>query len=254
MGMRLAQCGNSLAFRKPFGRGGSGPGTFLDEEIYASFDGVGSVGAGLADSSTPGFVYAPTGVKAGYKMEGIPVSRAVPMTIAFGSTGSKVLDDSPGCCGVDVGPLPVDGAFVMQKRPDNLTRRHSCHFQGSASRVTPDGTVSGCFLAVALVVDATLLCRCLYRVRSSDTAGMGTNTLVGAVVDSALRRHARRYRTSRACLAHPSHSHNHCWCPRRNRTRAPVLPCARSESGSRKRNARAAVQGRFGGGGTRRAL
>ncbi|KAI9457372.1 hypothetical protein HD554DRAFT_2225096 [Boletus coccyginus] len=142
MGMGLVQCGNPLVFREPFGRGRTGPGAFLDEEIHASLDGVEGVGAGSTDSSAPGFVYAPTGVNAGYEMEGIPVSRAVPMTIAPVSTGSRIRNDSPGYCEVDdVGLPPVDGAFIMQNLPDNLMRRHSCHFQGNASGATPGGTM-----------------------------------------------------------------------------------------------------------------
>lgn len=256
MGMEFVQpgYGNPLAFREPFGRGGSGPGAFLDEEIRASFDGVGGVDTGFTASSTPSFVYAPTGVKAGCEMEGIPVPLAVPMPMAPGATRSRIRNDSPGYGEVDAGPPSVCGGVVMQKTPDNLTRIHSCHFQGNASGVTSDGTVSGHFLLVALVVDATLPLRCFYKVRSSDTADMDTNTLVGAVVDSAMRQRARRHRTFRVYLVPRNHNHNRSWCPRRNRTQAPILPYVLSVSASRKRNARAAAQERFGDGGTRGVL
>jgi hypothetical protein len=251
MGMGFVQhgYGNPLAFREPFGHGGSGSGAFLDEEIRASFDGVGGADIGSTDSSTPNFVYAPTDVKAGCGMEGIPVPLAVPMPMAPGVTRTRLRSDSTGYGEVDAGPPPVGGGLVMQKIPDNLSRSY---FQGNLSGVTPDGTVSGCFLLVALVVDATSPLRCLYKVRSSGTADM--NTLVGAVVDSAMRQRARRHRTSRAYLVPRSHSHIRSWCPRRNRTQALVLPCARSVSELKKRNARAAAQERFGDGGTRGAL
>ncbi|KAF8547149.1 hypothetical protein OG21DRAFT_959723 [Imleria badia] len=76
------------------------------------------------------------------------------------------------------------------------------------------------------------------------------NTLVGGVVDSAIRRRARRLRTSRACPVHRSHNPNRSCCHRPNRTLVPVLPCARSASESRKRSARSAAQEHFGDGGT----
>ena len=44
----------------------------------------------------------------------------------------------------------------------------------------PNGTVSGCFLLVALVVDATLPLRWLYKVGSLDTMDVDTNTSLGA--------------------------------------------------------------------------
>ena len=253
MGMGFVQpgYGNPLAFREPFGRGGSGPGAFSDEEIRASFDGVGGLDARFTDSSTPSFYYGPMGVNAGYKMQGIPVPRVVPMLMAPGSTRSKIRNDCPGYGELDVGPPPVDGDFVVQKMPDNLTRCHSCHFNVNASGMTPDGTVSGCFLLIALLVNAALPLRCLYKVRSSDTAEVGTNTLVGAVVDSAMRQCACRHRMFRAYLVHRSHNHNRYSCPRRNHTQAPALLCAHSVLGSRKRNARVAAQEHFGDGGTR---
>ena len=44
----------------------------------------------------------------------------------------------------------------------------------------PNGTVSGCFLLIALVVDATLPLRWLYKVGSLDTMDVDTNASLGA--------------------------------------------------------------------------
>jgi hypothetical protein len=61
-----------------------------DEEIRASFDVAGGVGAGFADLSTPGSVHVLTGVNADYEMEDIPIPQTVPMPVAAGFTTSGV--------------------------------------------------------------------------------------------------------------------------------------------------------------------
>lgn len=148
IGMGIAQTGygNPSTFREPFGRGGRGPGAFLDEEIHASFDGVGGMDTRFAEPLVPGLVHAPVGTNTRYTVDGIPVSRAVPMPVAPGGARSRIQNDSPGCGEVEIGP-PVDGAIVMQKMPDNSPHRLSCHVHShrNAGGVTPDGAVSGCF-------------------------------------------------------------------------------------------------------------
>ena len=243
--------GNPLVFREPFARGGSGPGTFLDDEIRESFDGVGVVGAGFADPPAHSSVHGPTGVDASHRMEGIPIPWVVPMPLTSGITRSSIRNESPGYGEVDVELPLVEGGSSMQRMSDNLTCHQSCHLHGNASGFMPDGTVSGCIILVAHAADATLSRRCPSKVRNSDTPDV--NTLVGGVVDSAIRRRVRQLRTSRARLDHRSriHSPNPSCCLRRNRTQVPVLPCPRSVSASRKRSARSDAQEHFGDGGTR---
>ncbi|KAH0826098.1 hypothetical protein J3R83DRAFT_5844 [Lanmaoa asiatica] len=133
-----------LAFREPFRRGGVSPGAFLDEEIRASFDGVGGVCVAFADPLTPSLAHAPMGANVGYEMEGVPVPRIVPMHMAPGGTGSRIQNDSLGYGEVGVGPPPVEGGFVVQKTPDNSTLRHSYHVKshGNTSEFIPDGAMS----------------------------------------------------------------------------------------------------------------
>lgn len=142
MGMGFVQpgFGNPLAFRDRFGRGGGGPGAFLDDEIRASFDGLGGVGAGFADPLTPSLVHAAMGADSGCEMEGFPVPRALPVPMAP-ATNSRIRADSLG-----YGEVPVGSD--MRKTPDTLVRRHSCHtLSGNTSGLIPNGVVSRCFFS-----------------------------------------------------------------------------------------------------------
>lgn len=157
------------------------------------FDGLGNVGAGVADPSTPGSVHTPT-VSVLATRWSIPIHRVVPTPMVPGS---------------------------------------------------PNGTVSGYFLSVALVVGACVdVC-----------TGSGARTRwtghehVGASVHSGMR---RRSSTSYVSCMYHSHNHSRSWYPHRIRTQTPVIPCARSGLESRTRSTRSA-QEHFEGGRTRGA-
>ena len=216
-------CAMGMGFYQPrcehpstFGRGEGRRGAFLDEEIRASFDGVGCVDTGFAELLAPGLVNAPVDINNICRMDGVPVTRAGPMPITPGGAGLRTRNEGLGYGEMEVGLPPVDRGSAMKRASDNLTHCNGCpvHPHGNAGSCMPDNAVSRCFVILGmLVVDADDSAhRFLYR-------GMAD-----AVVDSAMRRRTRLHRTRRACLVHRSHIHNHSWYLRRNPIQAHALP------------------------------
>lgn len=140
--MGFVQHGYGNASREPFGGGGS-PGAFLNE-ICASFDGTGGADTVFTESLTPGLVHAPMGANTGYRMDGVPASRPIPVPMAPGSARSRQ-NGSLVCSEAEVGQSSLDGGSFVQKTPDTLTHlRHSCQC-GNASAFRPNCAVSRCF-------------------------------------------------------------------------------------------------------------